>query len=111
MIGESVCTADLCVEQQGSKDTRDVISSGKLIRKGDGPKEIEGLVNLWLNMLLVLVPIKPVEHRSKNVFLRLRVQSGHNRASHYALGLALWRIVAPYLINVRRLSHEDAVSS
>jgi hypothetical protein len=30
--------------KQGSKDIRDVISLGKLIRKGDGPEEIEGLV-------------------------------------------------------------------
>ena len=32
------------VWKQGSKDIRDVISLGKLIRKGDGPEEIEGLV-------------------------------------------------------------------
>jgi hypothetical protein len=29
---------------KGNKDIRDVISLGVLIRKGDGPKEIEGLV-------------------------------------------------------------------
>jgi replication-associated recombination protein RarA len=32
------------VWKQESKDIRDVISLGKLIRKGDGPEEIEGLV-------------------------------------------------------------------
>lgn len=37
IIGEQVW-------KQGSKDIRDVISLGKLIRKGDGPEEIEGLV-------------------------------------------------------------------
>jgi hypothetical protein len=37
MIGEEVW-------KQESKDIRDVISLGKLIRKGDGPEEIEGLV-------------------------------------------------------------------
>jgi hypothetical protein len=37
IIGEEVW-------KQGSKDIRDVISIGKLIRKGDGPEEIEGLV-------------------------------------------------------------------
>ena len=37
LIGEEVW-------KQGSKDIRDVISLGKLIRKGDGPEEIEGLV-------------------------------------------------------------------
>ena len=30
--------------KQGSKDIRDVISLGKLLRKGDGPEQIEGLV-------------------------------------------------------------------
>ena len=36
-----------CVEshsKQGNKDIRNVISLGKLLRKGDGPEEIEGLV-------------------------------------------------------------------
>jgi hypothetical protein len=37
MIGEEVW-------KQGSKYIRDVISLGKLIQKGDGPKQIEGLV-------------------------------------------------------------------
>jgi hypothetical protein len=37
IIGEEVW-------KQGSKDIRDVISIGKLLRKGDGPEEIEGLV-------------------------------------------------------------------
>jgi DNA polymerase III delta prime subunit len=32
------------VWKQGSKDIRDVISLGKLLRKGDGPEQIEGLV-------------------------------------------------------------------
>jgi hypothetical protein len=36
IIGEEVW-------KQGNKDIRDVISLGKLIRKGDGPEEIEGL--------------------------------------------------------------------
>jgi MoxR-like ATPase len=37
IIGEEVW-------KRGRKDVRDVISLGKLIRKGDGPGEIEGLV-------------------------------------------------------------------
>ncbi len=37
IIGEEVW-------KQGSKDIRDVISLRKLLRKGDGPEEIEGLV-------------------------------------------------------------------
>jgi DNA polymerase III delta prime subunit len=37
IIGEEVW-------KQGSKDIRDVISLGKLLRKGDGPEEIEELV-------------------------------------------------------------------
>jgi hypothetical protein len=37
IIGEEVW-------KQGNKDIRDVISLGKLLRKGDGPEEIEGLV-------------------------------------------------------------------
>ena len=37
IIGEEVW-------KQGSKDIRDVINSRKLIRKGDGPEEIEQLV-------------------------------------------------------------------
>jgi len=37
IIGEQVW-------KQGSKDIRDVISLGKLLRKDDGPVEIEGLV-------------------------------------------------------------------
>ena len=31
----------------GGKDIRDVISLGKLIRKGDGPEQIEGLVKTF----------------------------------------------------------------
>ena len=37
IIGEGVW-------KQGNKDIRDVISLGKLLRKGDGPEQIEGLV-------------------------------------------------------------------
>jgi MoxR-like ATPase len=37
IIGEEVW-------KQGSKEIRDVISLGKLLRKGDGPEEIEGVV-------------------------------------------------------------------
>ena len=37
IIGEKVW-------KQGSKDIRDVISLGKLLRKGDGHEEVEGLV-------------------------------------------------------------------
>jgi MoxR-like ATPase len=37
LIGEEVW-------KQGNKDIRDVISLGKLLRKSDGPEEIEGLV-------------------------------------------------------------------
>jgi hypothetical protein len=37
MIGEEVW-------KQGNKDVGDVISLGKLLRKGDGPDDIEGLV-------------------------------------------------------------------
>jgi holliday junction DNA helicase RuvB len=40
IIGEEVW-------KQGSKDIHDVISLGKLIRKGDGPEEIEGLVKTF----------------------------------------------------------------
>jgi hypothetical protein len=36
------------VWKQGSKDIRDVISLGKLIRKGDGHEEIEGLVKTFV---------------------------------------------------------------
>jgi hypothetical protein len=41
LIGEEVW------KQQGSKDIRYVISLGKLIRKGDVPEEIEGLVKTY----------------------------------------------------------------
>ena len=37
IIGEEVW-------KQGNKDIRDIISLGKLMQKGDGPEEIEGLV-------------------------------------------------------------------
>ncbi len=40
IIGEEVW-------KQGSKDIRDVISLGKLLREGDGPVEIEGLVKTF----------------------------------------------------------------
>jgi MoxR-like ATPase len=40
IIGEEVW-------KQGSKDIRDIISLGKLIRKGDEPKEIEGLAKTF----------------------------------------------------------------
>src|SRR5215467_2424688 len=35
------------VWKQGSKDIRDVISLGKLLRMGDGPEEIEGFVKTF----------------------------------------------------------------
>jgi hypothetical protein len=38
------------VWKQGNKDIRDVIGLGKLIRKGDGPAEIEGLVKTLANL-------------------------------------------------------------
>jgi hypothetical protein len=40
IIGEEVW-------KQGKKDIRDVVSLGKLLRKGDGPEEIEGLVKTF----------------------------------------------------------------
>ena len=48
IIGEEVW-------KQGNKDIRDVISLGKLLRKGDGPEEIEGLVKTMTKYYLYYI--------------------------------------------------------
>ena len=54
--------------------------------------------------------IKAIHRNRKSRKHSVHYENNHKTRWIETLLQALWRIVAPYLINVRRLSHEDALS-